>query len=75
MTKKEDRKTEPDFKALQQELDDITQWFESNDDIDPSIALEKYRRSVQIVKTLKSYLSGIENEFKIISQELEDETN
>ncbi len=66
-------KNEIDFKALQTELDDISSWFESSDEIDPTVALEKYRRSVEIVKTLRGYLSGIENEFKVITKELEND--
>lgn len=62
-----------DFIALQDELKTISQWFESEDSIDPAAALEKYKRSVEIVKTLKSYLADIENEFKTISQEVADD--
>lgn len=68
------KKTEDiEFEKLQAELEAISAWFDTTENIDPGKALEKYRRSVEIVKTLRSYLSGIENEFKVISQELEDE--
>ena len=65
--------TEIDFKALQTELVEINSWFESQNDIDPKTALDKYRRSVEIVKLMKSYLTEVENEFKVISQELDNE--
>ena len=65
--------TEIDFKALQTELVEINSWFESQNDIDPKTALDKYRRSVEIVKHMKSYLTEVENEFKVISQELDNE--
>ena len=71
MTAKKD--ADIDFTKLQTELDEISTWFEKNEDVDPAEALEKYRRSVEIVKTLRSYLAGIENEFKAISSELENE--
>jgi len=62
-----------DFKALQQELEEINDWFSGVDSANPSLALEKYRRSVEIVKSMKTYLVGIENEFKVISAELDQE--
>ena len=67
------KKTVVDFNGLQKELDDISVWFENNTEIDPSIALEKYRRSVEIVTFMKSYLSEVENEFKAINAELEND--
>lgn len=71
--KKKQSIDEINFKELQKELNDISEWFEADNTIEPTLALEKYRRSVEIVKTLKSYLGEIENEFKVISQELHDE--
>tara|TARA_Y100000590_G_C15101609_1_gene781450 strand:- start:283 stop:510 length:228 start_codon:yes stop_codon:yes gene_type:complete len=72
-SKKRQTSNEVNFKELQKELNDISEWFEADNDIEPTVALEKYRRSVEIVKTLKSYLTEIENEFKVISQELQDD--
>lgn len=64
-----------DFTKLQQELDQINDWFQSQDTPDPSVALDKYRRSVEIIKEMKSYLAEVKNEFKVISKELEDAEN
>ena len=63
-----------DFHALQEELNTINAWFETPEASDPSLALEKYRRSVEIVKEMKAYLVEVENEFKVISNELEQES-
>lgn len=62
-----------DFKSLHQELETINKWFDTQNIVDPSEALEKYRRSVEIVKTMKSHLVEVENEFQAITKSLEDE--
>ena len=72
MTKKTTANT-IDFDALQAELETINAWFETNKDSNPQQALNKYRRSVAIVKEMKAYLAEVENEFKVITQELQND--
>jgi exodeoxyribonuclease VII small subunit len=61
-----------DFKKAFDELEAINQWF-SEDDIDLNIALEKYRRGAEIVKQIRANLKEVENEFKEIKAEIENE--
>lgn len=52
-------------------LEMITQWFESQDEIDVEKALEKVKEGVVLLKTSKERLKEVENEFTVIKKDLE----
>lgn len=52
-------------------LEMITQWFESQDEIDVEKALEKVKEGVVLLKMSKERLKEVENEFTVIKKDLE----
>ena len=59
MTQKQDNLT----KNLK-ELSNIADWFESQEEIDIELGLEKIKEANEIIKQSKKRLTLIENEFK-----------
>lgn len=60
-----DNKKQPDFGAKLQELEAITEWFES-DEVDLNAALAKFERGMQLADELKRELAQIENRVETI---------
>jgi len=56
-------------------LESIVEWFDKQEDIDLEEGLEKVKVGAEIVKDLKSKLKGIENKFKEIKDDLDEEEN
>lgn len=54
-------------------LEEITEWFEHQEEIDVEKALEKVKEGVALVKESKSRLKEVENEFEVVKKELEKE--
>ena len=54
-------------------LESIVEWFDKQEDIDLEEGLEKVKVGAEIVKDLKSKLKGIENKFKEIKDDLDEE--
>jgi exodeoxyribonuclease VII small subunit len=54
-------------------LEEITEWFEHQDEIDVEKALEKVKEGVVLIKESKTRLKEVENEFEIVKKELEQE--
>ncbi len=54
-------------------LESIVEWFDKQEDIDLEEGLEKVKQGAEIVKDLKSKLKGIENKFKEIKGDLDEE--
>lgn len=52
-------------------LEGITEWFESQEEIDVEKALEKVKECVALVKSSKERLREVENEFQIVKKELD----
>ncbi len=52
-------------------LEGITEWFESQEEIDVEKALEKVKEGVALVKSSKERLREVENEFQIVKKELD----
>lgn len=52
-------------------LESITEWFESQEEIDVEKALEKVKEGVALVKSSKERLREVENEFQIVKKELD----
>lgn len=61
-------------KELLKNLETITEWFESREDVDLDEALKKLKEGAELIKTLKEKVKYAENEFKEIKKSiLEDE--
>lgn len=54
-------------------LEAITEWFESQEEIDVEKALEKVKEGVLLIKESKTRLKEVENEFEVVKKELEKE--
>lgn len=52
-------------------LEEITAWFEDQEEIDVEKALEKVKEGVALIKSSKKRLSEVENEFDIVKKELD----
>jgi hypothetical protein len=56
-----------------QKLNEIVGWFESQEDVDVEVGLEKVREAAGLIKSSKGRLAEIENEFKEIEKEISSE--
>lgn len=56
------------FAALQAQLNQIIEWFES-DQVDLDDAIEKYEEAAKLIKRMEDYLAAAENKIKKISLE------
>lgn len=56
-----------------EQLNGIVQWFEDQDNVDVEVGLEKVREAAKLIKSSKTRLAEIENEFKEIEKDIEDE--
>ena len=52
-------------------LSEITEWFDSRQEIDVEEGLEKVKEAVSLIKASKERLKAIENEFEEIKKEME----
>ncbi len=68
MTKKKNDLNESILK-----LTEINKWFESNQEIDVEIGLNKVKQAVILIKESKKRLKEIENEFQEIKKEIIDD--
>ena len=53
-------------------LEEIVDWFETQEDVDVEEGLKKVKEGAAIIKTLKARLKGVETEFNEIKRELEE---
>lgn len=60
------------FGTAMKEIEEIAQWFEE-EEIDLDLALEKYRRGMELVKRCKEQLQKVENELLLINKEFEEQ--
>lgn len=54
-------------------LSKIVDWFESQQEIDVEVGLEKVREAATLIRSSKSRLADINNEFKEIEKEIRGE--
>ena len=54
-------------------LEEVSNWFENQSDVDIEEGIEKVKEAVNIIKDSKQRLKEIENEFEEVKKELEDE--
>jgi exonuclease VII small subunit len=65
------------------DLQEIVQWFERQDEVDVETGLDKVKEAAKLIKSSKTRLAEIENQFKEIEMEIagndrqepEDDTN
>lgn len=57
------------------ELKKITDWFETQQEIDIEVGLEKVKEAASLIKASKARLAEVENEFEEIKREITDESN
>ena len=60
-----------DLKRLQE----IAGWFDTREEIDIEAALEKVKEAAVLLKSAKSRLKEIENEFEEVKKDLESESD
>ena len=56
------------------ELKKITDWFETQQEIDIEVGLEKVKEAASLIKASKARLAEVENEFEEIKREITDES-
>ena len=66
-------KEKKNIKSSIKKLEDIVDWFESQEDVDVEEGLKKVKEGSTLIKDLKSRLKKVENEFEDIKQEMEAE--
>lgn len=53
-------------------LEEISQWFEEQEEVDVEVGLQKVKESAVIIKSLREQLKEAENEFELIKKDLQD---
>ncbi len=53
-------------------LEEITEWFDSQDEVDVEKGLEKVKDGVKLIKSSRARLQEVENEFEDVKKELKD---
>jgi exonuclease VII small subunit len=71
MALKESKETNS-FKNHLKEISEILEWFDSQEELDVELALEKITKASALIKSSKQRLVQIENEFKEIKKEVEE---
>lgn len=61
------------LKESLQELEQIIDWFEKQEEVDVEAGLEKVKQGVSLIKSSKTRLKKLENEFETVKQDLEEE--
>ena len=54
-------------------LEEITEWFNNQQEVDVEKGLEKVKEGVQLVKASRARLQEVENEFEDVKKELEED--
>lgn len=60
------------LKESLKKLNEIVEWFESQDEIDVEAGLGKVKEGAALVKVCKKRLSEVENEFEQIQRDVEE---
>ncbi|OGZ84772.1 MAG: hypothetical protein A2599_03460 [Candidatus Staskawiczbacteria bacterium RIFOXYD1_FULL_39_28] len=63
------------LKSSLKKLEEISNWFNDQEEIDVEEGLKKVKEAVGLIKTSKERLREIENEFEEIKKEMDAETN
>ncbi|MBI4714029.1 exodeoxyribonuclease VII small subunit [Candidatus Uhrbacteria bacterium] len=57
-----------DFASSFEELENITQWFDSTDNVDVEVGLKKFEHGLELASELKKKLSEVENKVEEIKK-------
>ena len=60
------------LKEYLKEIQKITDWFDSQEDLDVEIALQKVKEVTLLIKAAKGKFAEIENEFKEVKKKIEE---
>jgi exonuclease VII small subunit len=72
MTKKlQQQNTEQDLSSAIAELRAIAAWFESQEEVDVELGLEKIKAGAVLIKACRARLKGLENSFEEVRKELD----
>lgn len=71
MTK--EMKGKKDLTTSLKELEEITQWFDEQDEVDVEKGLAKVKEGAALIKSTKKQLKEVENEFEEVKKDLSDE--
>lgn len=75
MPKKSEVKTEAkSIKESLKKLEEIAAWFENDSEFDLDEGLKKIKEGAGLVASLKKELTNVENEFREIQKELEQDS-
>ncbi len=61
-----------DLSESLKKLEEITEWFDSQDEVDVEKGLEKVKDGVKLIKSSRARLQEVENEFEDVKKELKD---
>lgn len=62
----------PNLSESLKKLEEITQWFNGQEEVDVEKGLEKVKEGAKLIKASRERLKEVENEFKDVKRELED---
>jgi hypothetical protein len=65
-----DKKKKVNLTESLEQLNGIVVWFEDQEEVDVEVGLEKVREASKLIKSSKTRLAEIENEFKEIEKEI-----
>ena len=60
-----------EFAKAFQELEEITQWFETQESLDLDVGLKKFEKGLELASSLKKKLSEVENRVQEIKDTFE----
>jgi exodeoxyribonuclease VII small subunit len=72
MAKKTTPKEEQNLSTSLKKLEEIIEWFESQEDVDVEEALKKVKEGAELIKSGKARLKNVENEFEEVKKILEE---
>jgi len=71
MTSKKTMTKETNLTQSLKKLEEIVEWFESQQEVDVEKGLEKVKEGAALIKASKDRLKKVENEFEEVKKELE----
>lgn len=66
------KKEKPDIQNNLRKLEEISAWFEKQEEINLEEGLQKVKEGAEIIKATRSRLKRIKNEFEEIQKSLQD---
>ncbi|MFZ2975919.1 MAG: exodeoxyribonuclease VII small subunit [Candidatus Moraniibacteriota bacterium] len=61
----------PNLSESLKKLEEITQWFNGQEEVDVEKGLEKVKEGAKLIRASRERLKEVENEFKDVKKELE----